>query len=1020
MLIQGNFNVERIIFYNRESKWGVLGCTPKKSTVELNVLLNSFGSITVSGNFEGVYEGCEIELTGEVIVNPKYGKQVQIKSIKVLQDSKGKEGIINFLSKSVIRGISVQNAKKIYNEFKEDSISIVLNNPEKLLSIKGIGDKTYEKIKESVEYYKSIEKLIVFGTDLGLSYSLICKLHDELGENAVEVIKEDPFKILDLSQTITFKQVDEIFLKLGGLPEDENRLERAFLYTLKNIVVIEGSTGTSVNNLRKKFNYTLELSENSNAFNNTLKALKDLNKVSTNDLGNIIYYKEYLEIEKSIAEKVNSLITYGINGLEIDKNIVEEEIRNFPFTLNKQQVESIYKSIQNNISVLTGAAGCVDGATEYYNGTEWKEIQNYTKGERVLQYNIDGTANLVLPSNYIKTKATNLNYIENKKNNMYQVISDNHRFIYKRKGKVHVVPFETVKEQIKNGLMNDCYLINTFKYSYSGESNSNLTSYNTEQVQLFVALSIMGKRGIDNTIYRVKSNSKRKINKLKELLSLNKFEVEEKHFLNGFTDISIKTNRNYKEFPKQFYNLEEPLRKVFCEAIFFWGNGTTYETNIESNADIAQFLICQEESCPKMYTKMNKGELYYVVEKPKKQKMHLENVTVENFLEDTQYCFTVPSGMLVLRRSKSIFVTGNSGKSSITKALYNIYKRCKFNVVLLSPTAKACRRLEECTGGKAQTIHKFLGIKIDGDSYDTTPYNENTVIIIDESSMMDILLFNKLLSKATPTTRIILIGDNNQLPSVMAGNVLGDLIDSKKVTTSILTDIMRQKENSNIINYCTMINKGEVFEPCIKKDFHYEEFEHNDELQEFLRMKYLEEVKKYGLSEVQVITPYKKGEVGMNNLNKILQEAQNSEGMEMIEPYRIGDRVRHTQNNYAKEVYNGETGIIIGTEDDEIVVDYGYKKIKYNSMDIDELSLAYCSTVHASQGSEYKVCFVILDNTAVNDFLFIRRLLYTAVSRGREKVYILTNPYLVDKCIENNVYKPRVTKLKEFLNRKDI
>ena len=155
----------------------------------------------------------------------------------------------------------------------------------------------------------------------------------------------------------------------------------------------------------------------------------------------------------------------------------------------------------------------------------------------------------------------------------------------------------------------------------------------------------------------------------------------------------------------------------------------------------------------------------------------------------------------------------------------------------------------------------------------------------------------------------------------------------------------------------------------------------------------------------------------MDNLNTFIQGKYNKDGALALEPFRIGDKVRHTQNDYKREVFNGETGTIISfdEEDETLRVDFGNKIITYEKQDLADLVLAYCSTVHASQGSEYKVCYVILDDTAVNDYLFIRRLLYTAVSRGKEKVYILSKPYLLDNCITNTNYKPRITKLKNFL-----
>lgn len=715
------FQVKKIVYYNRERKWGVLGTVPSETLpLHLQCLMNDFSNVTLSGNFEGVYEGAEVEVVGDIIDNPKYGKQVGIRTLKVVQDNKSREGIINFLARSMIAGISIANAIKIYDAFGEKAVETVLNNPNKLISIKGIGEKTIAKVTESVQRYKRMEPLVKYCTEMGLSYFLIMKIDEELGDEALEVIKRDPFRILEISPAFSFKQVDEIFIKNGGDPKDPKRLKIGLLYALRRIVVLEGSTGCKSVTLQKEFVSLLGVNPNGKDYLNTLYHLELENKVKISDpnnvLNSIVYYMEYLNMEAYIASTIKILESEGSTNLEIDEDVVEEEINNFPYTLNEQQVNAIKEALKHPVYILTGNPG--------------------------------------------------------------------------------------------------------------------------------------------------------------------------------------------------------------------------------------------------------------------------------------------------------------TGKSTITKALYQIYHRSQFNVKLLSPTAKAAIRLSECTGGEAQTIHKFLGMRKDGVVYNDQPYDENTVLIIDEASMVDIILMNNLLERITPSTRIILVGDNQQLPSVQAGNVLGDTIGSGVLSVSVLTDIMRQQENSSIIKFCDMINKGSVFDPCDLQDFHYEEFGTAQELRDLFCFKYLEEVNNVGLTEVQVITPYKKGELGMNNLNSMLQLVYQSEnkGPEIFEGYRRGDRVRHTQNNYKKEVFNGEVGVVDSlTEDGDMLVDYNYKRVTYDINDICELTLSYASTVHASQGSEYKVVFVILDDTAANDFLLIRRLLYTAVSRGKERVYIYTKPYLVDKCIMNDRYKPRVTKLKEFL-----
>ena len=870
-----HFKVIRIVWYNAESKWGVLATEPLfKLSPNQEELMNSYGNISITGNFEGIYVDGEIEVTGD-IVDGRYGKAIQLRSYTIIHDSRTKEGVVNFLARSLIKGINVQNAKKIYEAFKDKAIDIVLDNPEKLIGIKGIGAKTVHKVQDSVSQYKKMKPLIDYCSTLGLPYNLIKKLYDELGDKALESIKTDPYHVLEISSTITFKQMDEVFLKSGGSPSAMVRLETGLLYVLKNLAVLEGSTGCKSSTLKNKFYSTLNLEGGNSEYESTADKLAQEGKLELgeNALTGIqqgyVYYKKFVDIEKNIAEKVQTLNKYGLLGDKIREDVVEEEIKDFPFTLNEKQVEAVHKCLEHNVSVLTGCAGCLTGDTKVNIRIGKQRYDRKYSMKRLYELYLECPDMKYYTRSFnFRTKKIELNEIE-------KVVYSGRKVVYE-------------------------LLVETGKTLKATADHEILTS-----------------------------------NGFKQLKDLNKGDL---------------VATRYNDSPSIIWEVF-----LCCKEC---GEEDTYD------------ICCYEN---------------------------------HNF---------VANGIVV----------HNSGKSSITKALSHIYRRCGFSVYHLSPTAKACRRLEECIGTQdAQTIHKFLGMRKDEEYKQIKTYPQDAVLIVDEASMIDIILFNYLLLGSSLTTRILLIGDNHQLPSVQAGNVLGDLIDSKQVHVSELTDVMRQKENSNIIKYCTMINDGEIFDPVEATDFHYEEFGEGSELKDFFFKKYVQEVKENGLNEVQVITPYKKGELGMDTLNTYIQEKYNAEGEITIEPFRMGDKVRHTVNNYDKDVYNGETGTIIqyDEEDEEMLVDYGNKVITYDKSDVVELVLAYVSTVHASQGSEYKVVFVILDDTSVNDFLLIRRLLYTAVSRGKKKVYILTKPYLVDKCITNDSYRPRITKLKEFMQSEE-
>ena len=1028
------FRVEKLVYYNSQKFWGVLGLTPIDDLGEIGKeLFNIYGSITASGSFEKVCEDTEVIITGDVIVNPRYGKQIDIISLKVVCDISSKEGIINYLARSSIEGIGVQLAEKIYDFFKEDTIDIVVNHTEELQRIHGIGKKTVEKVKRSVDFLKKYQQTIEYLTEMGIGYSTIMKLIEEFKEDTRAIVEADPYKILEVSKELSFKQVDELYIKSGGDPKGKKRLETAFLYLLKQQATMEGSTGCLRSILSKKFYSLLDIAGSEDFFGDTMEALEEEKKIVLGS-GIYVYYKEYLDIERSIAEKIKTIQKCYMPNNALKEKIIEEEIKNFPFTLNEQQIKAIHDCLNTNVAVLTGSAGCVDGDTEYFNGENWVPIKDYKIGDKVLQYNKDGSANLVIPFNYIKNEA-NLFHMKNVSGSIDQVLSDDHRFIYlSSKGHLNEKPFKYIREVMKEKGSYKARLICSF--NCSDVFVNNITP---ERLRLLIAISADGSLSKSGNFWRVRIIKERKIKRLRELIKDVGLKVVEKVFADGYHNFNIPAEYGCKVFPTSFYFLSDELKKVFKEEVVLWDgsvklgcrNVIQYYTTIKKNADIVQFIFSQfgtraSISIDDRVGKVHKNDYKYKSVAYSVRLTHEKyrslsyskkgsppiSITPYKSKDGFQYCFQVPSGMLILRRNNNIFVTGNCGKSTIIKALYRIYIRSNFRVELLSPTAKAAIRLSECTGGSAQTIHKFL-IKGNGEK----EYQKNTVLIIDEASMMDIMLFNSLLEKATLSTRILLVGDNNQLPSVQAGNVLGDTIDSDVIQVSLLTDIMRQKEESNIIKYCSMINEGEVFEPCEENDFLYEEFGTAKELKDKFLPLYKKEVKEYGLAEVHVITPYKKGELGMNNLNSLLQQEINGKTPEAMEGFRIGDKVRHTQNNYKKDVFNGETGIVYSfdSEEDILKVEYADKFVEYSRLDINELTLSYVSTVHASQGSEYKVVFVILDDTSVNSFLHIRRLLYTAVSRGKSKVYILTKPYLVDRCIENDTYRPRITKLKEFL-----
>jgi exodeoxyribonuclease V alpha subunit len=713
--------VKKVIYYNSQSNWGIFAVPNKKLIPELE----ECADIIITGNFEGIYEGCKVNIEANLATHPRYGKQLQLVQYKILEDTSSKESIVNFLTKSSISGIHKKLANKIYDMFGEESIHVVLHDTVKLRRVDGIGEKTYQIIQKSVSQYFAMEELLNFCASIGLSkYALIIQLFKEFGQGAVKMLKENPYQLLLMSESLSFTQIDDIAMKAGIKADDDNRLTYGLLYVLQRESILQGSTGCSDAQLKQIFLKTLGL-KNQQLYRFAVGMLEDNKQIYRDD--DNVYFKAFYEAEKNVAGILNTINNEFADG-KYDEKVVQEELHNFPFTLNIEQIDAIRSCLKHQFNVITSKAGC--------------------------------------------------------------------------------------------------------------------------------------------------------------------------------------------------------------------------------------------------------------------------------------------------------------GKSTISKAILRIINRSGENTVLIAPTAKAAKRLEECTGYGASTIHRFLKIKdasLESETKVTVP--RSTTILIDEASMIDVRLFEKVLEAIQTDTRVILVGDTHQLPSVQAGNVLEDIINSKKFNVCYLTNITRQSDNSNIIKYSNQVNEG-IFLPTELQEHDFvcntiQSFQ-REQMLTTLALSYRKNVERYGLLNVQVICAYKQGVLGVNNLNKVLKSVvnENEAKEDDIFPFQVGDKVRHTINDYKLGVFNGETGVVRefvpaeAPENDEgedlMLVDFGDKYVYYNKANSYELTLSYANTVHSSQGSEYDIVYVVLDNE-ISNILLVRKIVYTAITRAKKKCYIINVMPCVNTAISNDHYKVRLTKLTDFI-----
>ena len=379
-------------------------------------------------------------------------------------------------------------------------------------------------------------------------------------------------------------------------------------------------------------------------------------------------------------------------------------------------------------------------------------------------------------------------------------------------------------------------------------------------------------------------------------------------------------------------------------------------------------------------------------------------------------------------RSKVMVLTGGpgTGKTTTVQGIIAAYGQMGLRILLAAPTGRAAKRMSEATGLPAKTIHRLLECK-PPEGYQRNEENplEGDVLIVDECSMIDIILMNSLLKALPRNMRLVLVGDIDQLPSVGAGNVLRDIIDSGRFPVIRLTRIFRQAQQSRIITNAHRINQGEF--PDISNGRNTDFFFINSEepeaaVQEIVALVSSKLPRYYGVkpSEVQVLTPMQRGVLGGTNLNQTLQAALNPEGEGLRRGgfiFRLYDKVMQVKNNYDKEVFNGDIGRITAVDLQErtLQVMFDGRVIEYDVSELDELVHAYATTIHKAQGSEYPI--VVMPVLMTHFVMLQRNLLYTGITRAKKVLVMIGSKKALAYAVHNVTVSQRNTKLKERLMR---
>ncbi len=414
-----------------------------------------------------------------------------------------------------------------------------------------------------------------------------------------------------------------------------------------------------------------------------------------------------------------------------------------------------------------------------------------------------------------------------------------------------------------------------------------------------------------------------------------------------------------------------------------------------------------------------------------------------------QQCEAIHTAMT----ARALILTGGpgTGKTTTTVGMIRLFEAQGKHITLTAPTGRAAKRLSETTGGEAKTIHRLLEFSPQINAFKRNRQNplDTDVVIVDETSMVDLVLMNRLMQAIRPSTTVILIGDTDQLPSVGAGNVLKELIDSQKVPVIQLTEIFRQAQESMIVTNAHRINKGDFPELTgdTDRNFFFMEEDDPEEITELVCSLIADRLPQHydyhPVDDIQLLCPMRRGTLGTENLNRRLQEVLNPEYTAPVyrhpleksrfgahsyaresrpkdQPitaggFRVGDKVMQVRNNYDYDVFNGDIGRVVAIEhiDKKVYIQFPDKQVAYDTADLGELVLAYATTIHKAQGSEYPV--VVIPLHTQHYLMLQRNLLYTGITRARERVVIVGTKQALGICIRNNQVMQRNSYLAERL-----
>lgn len=1060
-----------------DGDWGIVGFSTDKcdfKLIEGAVKLNSYGQLSIVGNFPTLREGIEYTVIAKEGTNHKDEFQYDKVFIFEEYNFENEEDKRRFLE--IV--LTESQVNTLYDYF-DDPFELIKNKDlEELTKAKGIGAKSvmklFDKYDKTIDYSKAYLQLENFG----LTQNMITKLCDVYGSPEILIAKlnKNPYIVADEVDGIGWKKSDDIAMKMGIDKESQHRIEAYVQHYLKQQTE-KGHSYVEPSEFAEDVCTMLSIERPQLA--EVIRDMYSREVLYWEEDKSFIALRSTYELEKSLTDEVLRILNqrnkleYN-NYEEIIKEIEEEQ--GWEFT--DEQMDGVKTILENNFVVLTGLSGCVDNETEYFNGEKWVKISKYQEGDNVLQFNPeDKSAEMVKPLAYIKEPQDVLYRMRNYTKTVDQVISKCHDIAYlSSKGNVNKKRAEIIFEEHKNNPRGVGYkFINAF--NYNGGKGIELSE---EWIRIMVAVFADGsyyyQLGESAKTYnkcRFHIKKKRKKERLRMLFANAGIDWEEKKSsAEGYSDFYIYTPYRAKSFPLEWYNGTVEQFEIILDEVCYWDTNVDakgrkrFSTCIKQDADFIQFVasslghtanITSQDRRGQMRGKYERKSIEYNVSisKNKWRQSSLSVVKPEMKIDIEEYtshdgymyCFTIPSGYLIFRREGKIFVSGNCGKSSLLKAVTTILDRNGYTVAQTALAGKASARIEEVTGFEAKTIHRLLEYNPKHGGFMRDEYNpiSEDIDILDEGSMVGGGLYYSLLKAVKDGSKFVLVGDDGQLESIGSLNVFYDLLNSPHVPKVRLTKIHRQAQNSAIITESIALRQGkQILERGfvgretrgVLQDLIIDSYDEKEPVALAIMEHYKTEYELLkDVNKIQIIVPMREnGDISVYNLNQSVQRyvnptIKNGQFVEINgkkKPYilKVGDKVINKVNNYKTcdvdlnicPIFNGNFGIIkeIDLECNTMEIEFEcIGRIVVPKKHWKHIELGYASTVHSMQGSQVDVAIVGLDFSAY--VMLTRELPYTAMTRAKKKCYLVIQNSALSFAINNSQVPNKKTFMPKLL-----